>query len=399
MTVCQDCGCECRGYDKREREWQHSDLFDMECHIHCAVDRMRCPKCGKVFLADVPWAGKGSGFTLLFEAKSLQLMGDMPVNSTARFPNVNDKRLWNVPDRSVEERMKGLDLNHMTRFYVDGTSCRKGHGHISIFADEDHEIVFVTDGNSADSVTRFREWLEEHGGKAGNMEYICCDMGKGFMSGMAREFPKAVVTYDRFHVMEHMTMTVDRARRHGWNVLREEGGLKEATDPKGQRFLLLRNNDNLSEWQMGKVKGILSSHAEIGTVYSLKESLLDTSGFDNRYDAANHPIVWSLTVEYTAIGASRDIIRLVDNRFDEIPNRFSSGMRNGVMEGIDSVIRAVKGRAGGYRDRRNLRTLCHLRGSGRCSVRGGSCRKSRRNGVPTRSRAYAGAAWVCDFLS
>lgn len=53
MTVCHDCGCERRGYDKREREWQHSDLFDMECHIHCAVDRMRCPKCGKVFLADV----------------------------------------------------------------------------------------------------------------------------------------------------------------------------------------------------------------------------------------------------------------------------------------------------------------------------------------------------------
>lgn len=340
-----------------------------------------------------------SGFTLLFEAKSLQLMGDMPVNSTARFPNVNDKRLWNVPDRSVEERMKGLDPSHMTRFYVDGTSCRKGHGHISIFADEDHEIVFVTDGNSADSVTRFREWLEEHGGKAGNMEYICCDMGKGFMSGIAREFPKAVVTYDRFHLMEHMTMAVDRARRHGWNVLREEGGLKEATDPKGQRFLLLRNNDNLSEWQMGRMKGILSSHAEIGTVYSLKESPRDTWGFDNRYDAANHPIAWSLTAEYTAIGALRDIIRLVDNRFDEILNWFSSGMRNGVMEGIDSIIRAVKGRAGGYRVRRNLRTLCHLRGSGRCSVRDGSCRESRRNGVPTRSRAYAGAAWVCDFLS
>lgn len=124
---------------------------------------------------------------------------------------------------------------------------------------------------------------------------------------------------------------------------------------------------------MDRMKGILSSHAEIGTVYSLKESPRDTWGLDNRYDAADHPIAWSLTAEYTAIGALRDIIRLVDNRFDRIPNRFSSGMSNGVMEGIDSIIRAVKGRAGGYRDRRNLRTLCHLRGSGRCSVRGGSC--------------------------
>ena len=38
---CPECKGRCQGYDKKEREWQHSDLFDMECHIHCAVDRMK----------------------------------------------------------------------------------------------------------------------------------------------------------------------------------------------------------------------------------------------------------------------------------------------------------------------------------------------------------------------
>ena len=51
--------------------------------------------------------------------------------------------------------------------------------------------------------------------------------------------------YDRFHVMEHMTMAVDRSRRHEWNMLRESGRMREATNLKGQRFLLLRNHDNL----------------------------------------------------------------------------------------------------------------------------------------------------------
>ena len=70
---CPECGGRCQGYDKKEREWQHSDLFDMECHIHCAVDRMKCKECGKVTMIDVPWAEKGSGFTLLFEAKGISL--------------------------------------------------------------------------------------------------------------------------------------------------------------------------------------------------------------------------------------------------------------------------------------------------------------------------------------
>ena len=68
----------------------------------------------------------------------------------------------------------------------------------------------------------------------------------------------------------------------------------------------------------------------------------------------------------TGIGALRDIIKVVDNHFNEILNWFSSGMTNGVMEGINSVIQSVKNRARGYRNWENLRTMCYLRSSGLC---------------------------------
>lgn len=363
---CPECGGRCQGYDKKEREWQHSDLFDMECHIHCAVDRMKCRECGKVTMIDVPWAEKGSGFTLLFEAKGIELMREMSVKAAGSFLKTEPHKLWRILDRFVEGRMKHQNLAGLTRFYVDETACRRGHNYITIFADEDHHIIFVTYGNDASTVTRFREHLEQHGGKAENIEYICCDMGKGFQSGIAMEFPKAIVTYDRFHVMEHMSMAVDRSRRHEWNMLRENGRLKEATDLKGQRFILLRNNENLSGNQQSRVRNILNSHREIGIVYGLKESLRDTWDFTNRYDAANHLVAWLVAATNTGIGALRDILKLVDNHFNEILNWFNSGMSNGVMEGINSVIQAVKGRARGFRDWRNLRTMCYLRSSGLC---------------------------------
>ncbi|MBE6519313.1 MAG: ISL3 family transposase [Thermoplasmata archaeon] len=253
----------------------------MECHIHCAVDRMQCPKCSKVTMLDVPSADKGSGFTLLFEARAVLLMKEMPVNATERFLNTDHRRLWNILDRYVKDRMKDLDLSGLTRFYVDEPACKRGHDYISIFADEEHRIIFVTYGNDSSAVARFRQHLEEHGGRAENIRYICCDMGKGFQSGIAMEFPDAIVTYDRFHVMEHMTMAVDRSRRHEWNMLRESGRMREATNLKGQRFLLLRNHDNLYTDQKDRISDILSSHPEIGTAYQLKESL-GTHGITNR---------------------------------------------------------------------------------------------------------------------
>ncbi|WP_400226587.1 transposase [Methanomethylophilus alvi] len=78
----------------------------------------------------------------------------------------------------------------------------------------------------------------------------------------------------------------------------------------------------------------------------------------------------SWTMKYdrviTGIGALRDILKLVDNHFNEILNWFNSGMSNGVMEGINSVIQAAKGRARGFRDWKNLRTMRYLRSSGLC---------------------------------
>ena len=70
-----------------------------------------------------------------------------------------------------------------------------------------------------------------------------------------------------------------------------------------------------------------------------------TRDYESKYDAANHLLSWLLTAEYSGIGALRDIIKLVDNHFDEILNWFDSGMSNGVVEGINSVIQGVKSRA------------------------------------------------------
>ena len=94
---------------------------------------MQCPKCGKVMTVDVPWAEKGSGFTLLFESRIIDLMKGMPVNATGRFLGVTDKRLWRTLDRYVDSIMKGQDLSGVDRFYVDETSCRRGHRYVSIF--------------------------------------------------------------------------------------------------------------------------------------------------------------------------------------------------------------------------------------------------------------------------
>lgn len=113
--------------------------------------------------------------------------------------------------------------------------------------------------------------------------------------------PDAIIKYDRYHVMQHMGPVVDRSRRHGWNVLRED------------------------------VDRVLKSHRDIEAIYGLKEPL-GHLGYEKGYDVANHQSVLLITAEHSVISAVKDAIRGVDNRFKWIVNWFRPKMNFGVMK-------------------------------------------------------------------
>lgn len=47
-------------------------------------------------LIGIPWARKGSAFTLLFEQAALTLLREMPVNAATRMIEITDNRLWRI---------------------------------------------------------------------------------------------------------------------------------------------------------------------------------------------------------------------------------------------------------------------------------------------------------------
>jgi hypothetical protein len=80
--ACPVCGTPCSAHDFQEKTWRHLNFFQNHCYIHASVPRVNCPEHG-VKLVEVPWARKGSAFTLLFEQAALALVREMPVNAAA----------------------------------------------------------------------------------------------------------------------------------------------------------------------------------------------------------------------------------------------------------------------------------------------------------------------------
>ena len=212
---CAECGRACKAHDFESFTWQHLNFFQHSCFITARVPRVDCPDHG-VKRASVPWARRGSGFTLLFEQAALMLVREMPVAAAARFTGVTDKRLWRVVAHYVGRAVAALDLSAVRAVGLDETASKRGHNYVTVFIDmdrRDRPVIFVTPGKGKACVAEFRAFLLEHGGEPTTVAEVVCDMSPAFLAALAQGFPNAAVTVDWFHVVQLFTTAVDAVRK------------------------------------------------------------------------------------------------------------------------------------------------------------------------------------------
>lgn len=212
---CPECGAACPAHDFMEKRWRHLNFFQHHCYITASVPRVRCAKHG-VRLVDVPWARKGSAFTLLFEQAALALVREMPVLAAARLMAITDKRLWRIVRYYVENAVAGFDLSGVRGLGLDETASKRGHHYVTVFIDmarQSEPVIFVTPGRGKDTLRTFAQFLSDHGGEPGKILEVVCDMSPAFLSGVAEELPNAAVTVDWFHIVQVFTRSVDAVRK------------------------------------------------------------------------------------------------------------------------------------------------------------------------------------------
>ena len=112
------------------------NFFEFKTYIHCRVPRTECESCG-VKQLNVPWARKGSGFTLLMDSLIMLMAQRMPVKAVADLIGEHDTRIWRVLEYYVLKARFEEDFSKVKSVGVDETSRTKGHNYVSVFADLD----------------------------------------------------------------------------------------------------------------------------------------------------------------------------------------------------------------------------------------------------------------------
>ena len=184
------------------------------------------------------WAGKLSGFTLLFEALVLMLCQQMAFAAAARLVGESRHRVAAICERYVELALAQADFSAVRELAIDETSRARGHDYITLAADAvERRVLAVAEGRSVETVEALTGELVAHGCAPAQVNSVSIDMWPAFIKGCVQYLPNARITFDKFHVVWHASFAVDKMRR-----------IEQRTDRslKGIRWSLLKDRSRLT---------------------------------------------------------------------------------------------------------------------------------------------------------
>ena len=348
---CPECGKSCAHYDDREqREWRHLDTMQFETVLRCEVPRCNCPEHGVKTLR-VPWAGKSSRFTLLFESFAIDvLQACSSVKAAAELMGLNWHQVNEIKRRAVArglERRESAPIKHLG---IDEKSFRKGHNYVSLLTDlEGSRVLDVAEGRDGVACDKLFGTLAEEQLK--DVEAIAMDMWRAFIKAAGEHLPNADIVHDRFHISQHLNQAIDKVRRQEHKALSKQ----QDDTLKNSKYLWLTGFENLSKEMQVRFNQLQSLGLKVGRAYAIKETFEHFWDYQYAGCARKFFKKWYGWARRSKLEPVKRVAKMIKEHFENIITYLKHRITNATTEGFNGVIESIKTNARGFRSFENYR--------------------------------------------
>jgi transposase len=351
QVKCPECGGLCPIADRGpERTWRHLDTMQFCTELVARTPRANCSACG-VKTITVPWAEKGSRFTLMFEAFAIKVLGACGnVIQAAKLLGLGWDAVHRIMERAVERGIARRNLENIKHAGMDEKSFRKGQDYISLLNDLDRgRVLEVVEGRKQEHANAL--W-ESMGKGRESVEAVAMDMWGPFIRSASKNVPRADIVHDRFHISGYLSKAVDQIRRKENKELVAEGD----DTMKGSKHLWLFNVDNLTEKKWLRFEILLQSDLRTAEAWALKENMRWFWDYKHAGNARKYFLKWyDQVVEYGETAMVK-VANMIKSHLPNILTYFRHRITNAVSEGLNSKIQSIKSMARGFRGFKNYRT-------------------------------------------
>lgn len=342
--VCSCCGKKMSGYDTlKKRTWRHVPVWGIPVTLTYRPRRGRCRKCG-IIVEEMPWTNGKSPLSLPLIIVLATFAKILAFEEVARLFGVHWNTVRAAVKNAVEYGIEHRDTTGVIAVGIDEISRRKGHKYMTMVYDLSRmRLLWCGEGRDKEALKAFLDdWGEE---RCKAIKAVCLDMWQPYIDVIEEMLPKAVMVFDKFHIVRHLLDTVDKVRR-------EEAAKLKETDPellKKTRYIFLKNPENLTEKQRVRLSDLEKLNLKINRAYILKEAFRPFWEYTYRGNAKKYLDRWLWWATHSRIKHMRDFAWMIKRHKEEILNYFKVPITNASVEGMNRKAKVVSQRAYGYR--------------------------------------------------
>lgn len=152
--------------------------------------------------------------------------------------------------------------------------------------------------------------------------------------------------------MQHVTKAVDQVRREEqWDLHRRGSRALHKT-----RFLWLYSHENLPDEHRTRFDELVALNLKVGRAWAIKESLRALWEYRSPGWARRFFKQWHAWAVRSRLAPMRRVAKMLRDRLDHIVTFCKHPITQGVAEGLNSKIMAIKRYACGFRNERHFET-------------------------------------------
>ncbi len=343
LKKCSKCGSyHVHIKDTKIRRLRMVPWGKMKCFLEIKVHKYKCKNCGSSSWVSLPFAIGKLPMTEAFVIYVLSLVKISTIKAVALFVDLQWKTVCNIHKDYLKKKYKNISYKNLEYLSVDEISIKKGHIYMSIFTDiTTGRIIYAVKGRTSEDIKPFLLKLSKRSKK---LKAIAMDMSNSYISAVKENLPHIAIIFDKFHVVKKLNEAVDDVRRE------ERKANLDGDIGKGDRFLVLKNFENLDQEESSRLKKLLEINNSLAIAHTMKEQFRMFWKKETKEKAAKFLVHWILESVNSKIQPLVKVAKTILDHYEGLLNYYNYALDNGKAEGINNKIKVAKRKGYGYRN-------------------------------------------------
>lgn len=269
----------------------------------------------------------------------------MTIKEVAKHLDLNPKTVKQIDKEFLEKEFNKTDTNGLRVLMIDEIAIRKGHNYMTVVADYfTGRVIWMGSNRNKKTLDAFFTKMSAKQRKG--IEAVAIDMWEPFINRIKHYCPKAKIVFDFFHIVQSFGKTIDKVRRDEYR----EASKEDQAILKGSRYLLLKNECNLTDDQRDRLEKVLDLNSTLSSLYILKDQIkliYYYGDHDKVKQALDDWCTMAAKIEHPSIKAFIKRLRFFEYG---IINHADYPIGTSRLEGINNKIKVIKRKAYGFHD-------------------------------------------------